>query len=132
MDKTKELSPQRPPLADSFEIRETALFWANMYKHHNTITFLNFRDNLVLGFTLKDLGFVMDCGKSYCDHFGEMEIPDLVTLRKFLPEMSVEILGDLIYSQWRYWNHWSDYDPMNEDDFQWFVEAFERLAELTR
>ena len=85
-----------------------------------------------MGFNLGDLGFVMDCGKSYYDYFGEMEMPDLAMLRKFLPEMSIEILGNLIYSQWRYWNHWSDYDTMTEDDFQWFVEAFERLAELTK
>ena len=119
-------------IADTRKIHEYAVFWANMYKHHNNIPFFYFRDNPVLGFNLGDLGFIMDCGNSYCDYFGEMEIPDLETLRKFLPEMSIEILGNLIYSQWRYWNHWSDYDPMREDDYQWFVESFERLAELTK
>ena len=114
-----------------YKLHEFALFWLNMYKHHDDVAFYNYQDGVYLGYALRDMGFEMDSGKSYCEKFGETHAPDLPTLKRQLPEMDIQLLGNLIFSQWRSWNHWSDYECMEEKDFEWFVLAFERLAELS-
>lgn len=107
-----------------------AFFWYNMYKFHKKVFFYNYQDGEYLGDALASLGFEMDSGKSYCERFGETHLPDIDELQHHLPEMDIQLLGNLIFSQWRRWNHWSDYEVMKEEDFQWFVIAFERLDEL--
>ena len=119
-------------LKDSRSLHEFAWFWLNMYKHHDAIPFYNYKDSGYLGMALQDMGFEMDGGQSYCDNFNASQLPDLVTLKHQLPEMDIQLLGNLIFSNWRKWNHWSDDEVMEEKDYQWFVAAFERLAELTR
>ena len=112
-------------------LREFAWFWMNMYKYHNVIPFYNFKDGVYLGIALQDMGFEMDSGNSYYKKFGVERLPDLATLKRQLPDMDIQLLGNLIFSQWRYWNHWSDYEIMEEKDYDWFVAAFERLVELS-
>lgn len=125
----KEFSKERDFIELS-KIRNFAVFWLNMYKHHEIVFFYNYKDGIFLGDSLASLGFEMDSGKSYCDKFGETGLPDVDELQHFLPEMDIQLLGNLIYSQWRRWNHWSDYECMEEKDFEWFVIAFERLLDL--
>ena len=118
-------------LKDRDALHVFALFWLNMYKFHDTVAFYNYKDGIYLGNALRDMGFEMDSGESYCKHFKVSQVPDLSTLKRQLPEMDIQLLGNLIYSNWRQWNHWSDYEVMKEEDYQWFEVAFERLAELT-
>ena len=122
---------QKHKLKDLRILREFAWFWMNMYKHHNAIRFYNFKDGAYLGTLLQDMGFEMDGGESYRKKFGVEKLPDLNTLKRQLPDMDIQLLGNLIFSQWRYWNHWSDYEVMEEKDYEWFVIAFERLLELS-
>lgn len=112
------------------KIHNFAFFWRNMYKYHQVVNFYNYGDGEYLGDALASLGFEMDSGKSYCERFGETHLPDIDELQQHLPEVDIQLLGNLIFSQWRRWNHWSDYEVMKEEDFQWFVIAFERLDEL--
>ena len=112
------------------KIHNFAFFWFNMYKYHQVVNFYNYGDGEYLGDALASLGFEMDSGRSYCERFGETHLPDIGELQHHLPEMDIQLLGNLIFSQWRRWNHWSDYEGMKEEDFQWFVIAFERLDEL--
>ena len=112
------------------KIHNFAFFWFNMYKYHQVVNFYNYGDGEYLGDALASLGFEMDSGRSYCERFGETHLPDIDELQQRLPEMDIQLLGNLIFSQWRRWNHWSDYECMKEEDFQWFVIAFERLDEL--
>ena len=125
----KESSKERD-FNELLKIRNFAEFWLGMYKFHKSVCFYNYGDSIFLGDTLADLGFEMDCGKSYCEKFGETRLPDIDELRQYLPEMDIQLLGNLIYSQWRRWNYWSDYECMEEKDFEWFVIAFERLLDL--
>ena len=125
----KESSKERD-FNELLKIRNFAEFWLGMYKFHKSVCFYNYGDSIFLGDTLADLGFEMDCGKSYCEKFGETHLPDIEELRQHLPEMDIQLLGNLIYSQWRRWNHLSDYEFMEEKDFEWFVIAFERLLNL--
>lgn len=96
-------------LKDSHTLHEFAWFWRNMYKYHYAIPFYNYKDGGYLGIALRDMGFEMDSGESYCKHFKVAKLPDLLTLKRQLPEMDIQLLGNLIFSQWRRWNHWSDW-----------------------
>lgn len=125
----KESSKERD-FKELIKIRNFAEFWLGMYKFHKSVCFYNYSDSIFLGDTLADLGFEMDSGKSYYEKFGETHLPDIDELQHYMPEMDIQLLGNLIFSQWRRWNHWSDYEIMEEKDFQWFVIAFERLADL--
>ena len=122
---------RKSKLKDLRTLREFAWFWMNMYKYHNAIPFYNFKDGVYLGMALQDMGFEMDSGDSYYKKFGVKQLPDLATLKRQLSDMDIQLLGNLIFSQWRYWNHWSDYEVMEEKDYDWFVAAFERLVELS-
>ena len=126
-----EMSPiKHLPLANKQKIRRFALIWQQMYLNHKTIPFAFFEEQLFLGDELAELGFEMDCGKSLEDMFpGVNAFNNNAELEKILSEIDLQTLGNAIFSQWRYWNHWS-MAPMEENDFQWFVKAFSRLAEL--
>ena len=117
------------PLASNKRIWCFAMIWAQMYKNYKTTPFSYFEDIEFLGEGLADLGFEMDCGKSFCEHFNKAMPDDINELKRILPEINIQILGNLIYSNWRWWNHWA-MAPMQEEDFEWFVIAFSRLAEL--
>ena len=123
--------PGLKDIAYRFDIREFAVFWANMYANHKKIDFYYFKEGVAMGQGLRSLGFVMDSGESYLRAFPDSVFPSTIeNLRKDLPDMDLPLLGSLIYSQWRYWNHWSDYRAMEEEDYEWFVVALKRLREL--
>ena len=118
------------PLANPKRIHRFALLWMQIYRSHDSFPYAYFEDIMFMGEGLSDLGFEMDCGRSYCEAYSETALPDNEKLQRQLPGMDIRILGNLIYSQWRYWNHWS-MALMEEKDYQWFVLAFSKLAELT-
>lgn len=78
------------------------------------------------------LGFEMDGGKALESAFpGAFPLRDKDHLQAIIEAVEdVQMLGNAIFSQWRYWTHWSMGTPTKQD-FQWFVIAFSRLAELT-
>ncbi len=127
----QEMSPiKHTPLASKQKILRFALIWQQMYLNHKTIPFFFFEDVMFLGDELADLGFEMDCGNSLEEAFpGVDAYNDNAEFEKILEKIDLQTLGNAIFSQWRYWNHWS-MGPMEEKDFQWFVKAFSRLAEL--
>ena len=117
-------------LAEYKKIRAFALVWAEIYKHHETIPKIFFENIEFVGDGMKDLGFEMDCGRSLDEAFpdsGALKSTD--SLQKILDKIDIHTLGNSIYSQWRYFNHWST-EPMDEADYEWFVVAFLKLAEL--
>lgn len=133
---TIEKSAQSPikhtPLASNQKIRRFALLWMQMYKNHANIPFTFFEDMTFVGEGLADLGFVMDCGESFNVAFPNCNLGDCEAWERVVNQIEdVQLLGNAIFSQWRYWNHWS-MSPMEEPDFEWFVLAFSRLAELTK
>ncbi|MCC8077588.1 MAG: hypothetical protein LIO60_04460 [Oscillospiraceae bacterium] len=118
------------PLANKKEIRRFALVWREMYKNHATIPGYFFEDIDFMGKGLSDLGFIMDCGESVKRVFPGVNVfGDNEALQRIINEFDIQLLGNAIYSQWRYFNHWA-MAPMNEDDYQWFVITLSRLAEL--
>lgn len=120
------------PLANKEKIRRFALLWKQMYANHKTTPFYFFEESCFIGEGLADLGFEMDCGESLEAAFpGGQAFEDNAALERIIDRLDVKTLGNAIFSQWRWWNHWST-APMKEVDFQWFVMAFSRLAELTK
>ena len=117
------------PLASSQKIRRFASIWAQMYKNHKSISFDFFKNIAYVGEGMSDLGFVMDCEESAKAKFPDADFSGIDGLMKIIGKIDIQTLGNLIYSEWRYWNHWA-MEPMTDKDFEWFVIAFERLAEL--
>ena len=84
-----------------------------------------------LGAEMATLGFQMDCGAAIEAAYPSLRWNDLTEWRSLLSQIEdVPLLTSAIFSQWRYWNHWSDAPP-SDADRQWFALAFARLAELT-
>lgn len=80
----------------------------------------------------RNLGFEMDCFESFtkhCNHDSENtsgnSYKELITVCS-----DYHVLGNAIFSQWRYYNHWAD-DVKAEFDAEWFRLAFKRLLELS-
>jgi hypothetical protein len=120
------------PLANNRRIRRFALVWAQMYKNHASVPGNYFEDVEFMGEELADLGFEMDAGESLKRAVsGEDAFRDNAVLERVINQIDLQTLGNAIFSQWRYWNHWS-MGQMEEPDYQWFVIALSRLAELAQ
>ena len=122
---------KKVPLANPQKIKRFAVMWSQLYRNHRTVPFHLFEDISYVGEGLSDLGFDMDCGESAKEKFPDINASKLPCLKRILDRIDLRTLGNLIYSNWRYWNHWAT-SPMTDEDFDWFVVAFERLAELAR
>lgn len=127
-----EYSPiKQVPLVNNKRIHVFALVWEQIYRNHKTIPGAFFENIEFMGEGLADLGFVMDCGESLERMFPATNASsDNAALQQIIEQLDIQTLGNAIYSQWRYWNHWSN-APMEDKDFEWFVIALSRLAELT-
>ena len=130
IDRPEHSPVKHTPLASNQKIRRFALLWMQMYKNHTSTPGYFFEDVSFVGEGLADLGFEMDCGESFKTAFPNCNLGDCEAWKRIVNQIdSVQLLGDAIFSQWRYWNHWSN-APMEEADFEWFALAFSRLAEL--
>ena len=78
------------------------------------------------------VGFVMDCGKSFSDNYGQLITDNCSKQIGFEMIDDIDILGSGIFSKWRYITHWSYVENcLDEENRRWFVEAFKRLKKLT-
>ena len=79
----------------------------------------------------RNLGFEMDVFESFFKHcdYDPQKGPE----KKFEELVEIcsdyHVLGNAIFSQWRYYNHWA-YDVKAEFDTNWFRLAFKKLLEL--
>lgn len=76
-----------------------------------------------------DLGFEMDCGRSFEQRYGQPLGDTRALIRELDRIDDVQVLGSAIFSQCRYITHWS-YSPENESA-DWLIMAFKRLEDLT-
>ena len=73
------------------------------------------------------LGFVMDRGESFAVKYPDAFM-DNENLVRYIDEIGdLQLLGNAIYSQWRYYQHWA----CSPWDVPWFLTALKRLAELS-
>ena len=86
-------------------------------------------DDLVSPEDMWGAGFEMDCGESFRQLYGSFPSTS-AELRALLPGVGDPVaLGSLIFSQWRYWTHWSG-ECVDEDGWLWFKLTAQRLQEL--
>lgn len=106
-------------------------FMDKIVKDKSGRTLNGFVDSMEFADECRTLGFEMDCGQSFNEKYGERFFIDsnepLEVLFARIDDRM--ILGNMIYSQWRYYNHWSS-DPAREFNPQWFKAALERLGEI--
>ena len=79
----------------------------------------------------RNLGFEMDCFESFTKHCNRDSENTSGNSYKELFAVCTDyhVLGNAIFSQWRYYNHWAD-DVKAEFNTMWFRLAFKRLLEL--
>lgn len=78
------------------------------------------------------LGFEMDCGQSFIAAYGEEAWRSLAKLSAIIEKIDdVNLIGSALFSQWRYFNHWSCSDATDEDR-EWFLILFKRLNDLAK
>lgn len=86
--------------------------------------------------TMKELGFKMDCYKSYEKLFAgqmtyrrlpEQEEQDVILAN--LEKSDVQIVGNYIFSRWRELTHWDESDYSGYDSAYFFPKAFKILAD---
>lgn len=118
-------------MADMKQIHDFAVKWCDKFRDQN----INYIE-LVEHYMADDcaaLGFVMDCGNSFYEKYGNA-INDYKELDKIIDEIDdIQLLGSGIYSNWRYFNHWS-YSASEILEFHnrsWFILALSRLAILS-
>ena len=74
-------------------------------------------------------GWEMDCGEAFfnkyqCESFN-------AALSYISQENTIALLGSLLFSHWRYFNHWA-YSGSEILEYKgWFVLVLERIKELT-
>lgn len=119
-------------LASLSDIRRFALVWEQMYINHKNIPYDFFEDSFFIGESMMQLGFEMDCGNSFKNAFPDVELSsdDLTSWKNILKEIDLMTLGNALFSQWRWFNHWNEAE-IKENDFEWFTLGFARLAELS-
>lgn len=77
-----------------------------------------------------NLGFEMDCGHSFLEACGTEAWHSNEELMRIINEIEdLKILGSGLFSQWRYFNHWS-MGPATEEDREWFLTILRRMKEL--
>lgn len=81
----------------------------------------------------KALGFTMDTGSSFKNKY-KIAAGDTSSLYSVIDQVTdISVLGNAIYSIWRYFNHWA-YDAkeiMEPKNREWFIIALLRLGELS-
>ena len=85
-----------------------------------------------LGEACQRLGFDMDAGESFIKQYSKDSFHKADTLKRIINDVdSIELLGNGIYSKWRYITHWAESSLLSEENKKWFLIALSRLAELT-
>ncbi len=87
-----------------------------------------------LGEACQRLGFDMDAGESFIKQYSKEAFYNADVLEQIIDKVdSVELLGNGIFSRWRYITHWAGVSAslLSEENKKWFLIALKKLAELT-
>ena len=109
---------------------DPALKWLKRFKGQGFLESIFNDDDFVD--EAESIGFVMDTGKSMQEMIPELKsLSDLNTIKTFKNKrnnLSPQLLGVAIFSQWRYFNHWAMSAP-TENDREWFIYMLEWLLQ---
>ena len=87
-----------------------------------------------LGEECQRLGFDMDAGESFIKQYSKEAFYNADVLEQIIDKVdSVKLLGNGVFSRWRYITHWAGVSAslLSEENKKWFLIALSRLAELT-
>ncbi|MBQ9364482.1 MAG: hypothetical protein IJT82_01790 [Schwartzia sp.] len=114
-------------MPDYLAIHDFAKRYRDIYKNHNT-TESDVSDNF--SEQCFELGFEMDCGKSFIDLFQSAPFYNPDALEEVIDDIvDTMLLGCAIFSRWRYVTHWEVFSSLlDERNRKWFLTAFDRLA----
>lgn len=92
----------------------------------------DFIENLEFSDECRKLGFVMDCGNSFVEKYGQTVFNDPGALSATIELIDdTIILGSAIFSQWRYYSHWAMDSFQGSKIETWVIIAFNRLKILS-
>ena len=118
-------------MRDNQDIHQFSVKWRALFSDPEHLPRAIFNDYEPLGAEMAALGFHMDCGTAIEAAYPGLNWSALNVWRQLLPKLTdTSLLTSALFSQWRYWNHWS-VSPLTESDYQWFLLTFSRLMELT-
>lgn len=112
-------------------VNDFAVKWSDKFRDQN-INYIELVDHFMAD-DCAALGFVMDCGHTFQEAYGEAVYNNEALDRIIDTVTDIKLLGSAIYSRWRYFNHWA-YDGAEILEFEnrsWFILALSRLAMLT-
>ncbi len=111
---------------DKGKIHDFAIRWLEKYQDRETPDSEleeRFASECIL------LGFEMDCGESFKAAYGSDAFSCAAALeRKINQVQDIRVLGNAVFSQWRYFTHWA----CSALDREWFIISLSRLGELTK
>ncbi len=96
-------------------------------------SYYRFFDNNDFPSECQALGFEMDCGHSFIDAYGEPAWNTVQGLKDSIDKMNdIKTIGNGLFSQWRFFNHWSSPSQANDDTKEWFWLLLQRLRMLSK
>lgn len=103
--------------------------WIEKFSNKN-INQYELLENKIFPNYCKAFGWIVDNGESFksvypCNSYEE-------ALRIFPKVTDITLLGNLIFSYWRYFNHWAYSSVEILESRDWFVKALTRLKELAK
>lgn len=118
-------------MADMKQIHDFAVKWFDKFRNKK-INYLELIDHYMAD-DCEALGFVMDCGHSFTEKYGDAASNCEAWERIIGQVTDIPLLGSAIYSQWRYFNYWaySGDEILKPQNRSWFILALSRLALLT-
>lgn len=118
-------------MADMKQIHDFAVKWCYKFRDPN-INYIELVDHWMAD-DCAALGFEMDCGHAFFEKYGNAA-GNYAGLDKIIEDVDdIPLLGSMIYSQWRYFNHWAytGKDILKPENRMWFILALSRLAMLS-
>ncbi|MBP5541987.1 MAG: ADP-ribosylglycohydrolase family protein [Bacteroidales bacterium] len=77
------------------------------------------------------LGFDMDCGSSFSETYGLDAWYEPDPLKACIDKVDdIQVIGNALFSKWRYYNHWESPSQADEKTKEWFLLLLHRMKDL--
>lgn len=90
-------------------------------------------ENPLFGVQCRELGFVMDGGRSFMTAYSADAYDNAQELARIVTEIQDPVLlGSAVLSRWQFITQWSMESLLGEENRSWFITALGRMVDLTR
>ena len=121
---------EKVSISNILDIKRFAEKWVNRFKTEKC--FDNIFNDITFSEGAEKCRFIMDSGNAANELFGDISRWfDIRYIKRIRDKSNVTVLllGEMIYSRWRYINHWSETAP-TESDREWFMYMLEWMEQL--